>query len=581
MRKSLILFLLCLVAACSYPDELTSLQEVQTMTLSLSPIDVASTDTRSILTATNIEDRINHATVAVYDAETGLLVDAVHTYSSLSLNLATGHTYNIYAAANMGDLTPVFPEAESDVEDIRFTLPPFSSLNLQGMPMAGKITTSWESNITIPVRRLLAKVIITVDHSGMNAGGADKSFKGVTVKVHRAAQAVYPFAEGGSRALSSSDLYSGVADHHTSISEYANASEELTLYIPENMQGTLLNGNDSQWDKSESNSSLDASLCTYITLEGVKDGSVDGVEGDFTYRFFPGEDATENFDLEGNTLYRISMKLTWNGMYVTDNWKVEKTGWSDTRMIRVSTAKDGGYASGTGIVLAQGSDRVPVYIFYSPHGNAYESEDDGGEAQHLSKGWVFMPSKSPSDGFAVTTSRANNSEYVGTYMSTGFVEHDSYRTTHYVTIPRSTAVGYTNSIMYRTSDWRKNAYLNISVVAPAITLSPTSMVFGHSEYGYSSRRTVKVLPSSPVKPCNISSVTVDSSNVTLGSYDSDTGEVEVYWKTANTSSTARTAKVTFTSSCCGTSASCTLTQQARGGLVIGGDDEGGDADIEY
>ncbi len=582
MRKTLLLPLLACCLSCSVIEvHLEDEASMLPMQLELSPLEPSEPGTRSVLTSSGIEDRISHATVAAYDSRTGMLADIVHSGTSPSLTLSTGCTYNIYVIANLGDLTSSFPVQESQVASMRCPLKSYSSMNSVGIPMAGKVTTPWRSGIILGIRRLMAKAVITVRHSDMSAGGSDRAFSNTVVKVHRAAAAVYPFAAGGSAARSSADISTGEAEYQTVSDGYAATSESLVLYIPENMQGTLLSGNTDQWNKSESNGSLDASLCTYISLEGVKDGTVDGVAGDFTYRFFPGGDNSRNFDLQGNKVYDISMVLTWNGMYVTDNWKVEKSGWSDTRMIGVSTSRDGGYTSSASLVLARGSDRVPVYVFYSPHGMRYETEESGGTAHHLDRGWVFMPKYSPSDGSTVTTSKANTSEYSGTYMSTGFVSHDAYRTTHYVSIPKSTAAGYTNRISYRTADWRKNAYLDIKVAAPTISLTPASMYSAYNEYGSPNAREIALAPESTVKPCNISSVTTDNSNVVIEPYDTRSGSVKVYWRSANTSSAARTAKVTFTSACCGVSASCVLTQQNKGGLVIGGEEDGGNADIEY
>ncbi len=298
----------------------------------------------------------------------------------------------------------------------------------------------------------------------MDSGGADYSFCNNVVKVRRAARAVFPFEDGGSSAKSADDLNADVSDWQTVADGYDDLSETLTLYIPENMQGDLLDANSNPWDKSESNSGLDASLCTYITVEGFKDGEVDGVEGDFVYRFFPGENDVRNFDLQGNMVYEITLELTWDGMYVDDNWKVEKSNWSDSRSIQVSTSEDHGYARNATLTLMHGAEDVPVYIYFSPHGEEYESELDGGEAHHYDMGWVFMPEYSPSDGTGAVVPKENNSEFTGYYMSTGLVRHTEYRTVHYVTIPATTPPGYTNRIIYMTADGRKSAWLDIVVV---------------------------------------------------------------------------------------------------------------------
>ncbi len=458
-------FLLILILASCSRDDFGSVIETSSCGLTqvlISPMETTAPYSRSILSE-DAEDRISDATVAAYDAETAMLADVMYSESVPYLNLSGDREYHIYAVANMGDFSSSFPVRESDVPSLRYTLPPFAEVEDSGIPMAGMVVTEWTSSVNLMLRRLMARVNITIDHSDMDSGGSDKGFCNTVVKVHRAARNIYPFAEGGSAAENVKDLYSGTSDCQAVSNGYDDVSEKLTLYIPENMQGDLLDGNDDPWEKTESSDAFDASLCTYISLEGVKDGSVDGVEGDFIYRFFPGEDNSMNFDLQGNKTYDISMELTWDGMYVTDNWKVEKSNWSDTRVILVSTSEDEGYSSEASLAIPGGTEDVPVFIYYSPHGMPYESEDDGGDAHHYDKGWVFMPRYSLSGGSAATVPKSNESEFTGVCMSTGFVRHDDYRTVHYITIPESATVGYTNRILYQTADGRRKAWLDVTV----------------------------------------------------------------------------------------------------------------------
>ncbi len=464
MKKFLIVLTLSILASCSKGEVSESVsRSEQPMQIFLSPLEALSPDLRSSLSSA-LEDKIRDAAVAAYDRETGILADAVYSDAAPSLNLMSGRVYNIYALANMGDVTDAFPVSESDVRKLRFALPSFSSLENQGLPMAAMTSSAASGSLSMQLKRMVAKVNITIDHSDMDAGGSDRSFSNTVVKVHRAAKAIYPFAEGGSAALNKDDLYQDVTDFQTISDGYADVSEKLVLYVPENMQGNLGGDNDDPWGKSESEDDSGLSLCTFISLEGVKDGTVDGVEGDMVYRFFPGEDNTRNFDLQGNKVYDISMELTWDGMYVADNWKVEKNNWSDSRRILVSTSEDHGYSASASLVIPRGAEDFPVYVYYSPHGMPYESEEDGGEGHHYGKGWVFMLSHHPSGSPGPTAPQPNTSDFSGSYMSTGFVGHTAYRTVHYITIPPATPAGYSNRIMYRTADGRREAWLDIEVI---------------------------------------------------------------------------------------------------------------------
>ncbi len=467
MEKMKIILALALVAgaaACSSHEPLSPPPDSSEMMMvvRLAPDGMSPDDSRSIIETGNVENLINDAVIAAYEQGSGVLSDVSYSDSGQALMLDTSKSYNVYVVANMGDISSDFPAHESGIGALKLSLPAFASLGVHGLPMAATTSTPWKAGLDVSLRRLVAKVNVTIDSSDMDSGGAQDCFSGTTVKVHRAARNLYPFRKGGSRAGDSEDLYEGVADFQSV--DIDDPSESLTLYIPENMQGCLLEGNYDPWEKSESTESFDASLCTYISLEGVKDGSDDGVGGDFIYRFFPGEDATGNFDLQGNRIYDISLVLTWDGMYVTDNWKVEKTNWADNRRIYVSVSEDHGYASRVRMNVERGASDVPVYIYYTPHGHDYESEEDGGDMFHHTSGWMFMPMDSPYEDFSETFPRDNTSEFIGTYMSTGFVGHTGYRTVHYVSIPLTTNVGYSNTVVYMTMDGRCYAYLDIKVI---------------------------------------------------------------------------------------------------------------------
>ncbi len=575
--------MLC-IAACS-PDDFDGSGKDQ-MIISAMPEDFVI-QTRSVLSETAaFENKITGITFAAYDNSTGMLISCLHTdQSRFDISLDKSKTYRIVMLANMGDMTAKFPSKMSGLSSLKHTIASYSQMNSLGLPMVCDVVTPWQPSLTLSLRRLVAKLVVTVDKSDIASmgGGGAASFRNARISVSRISRALYPFAAGGSRASRTSDLFpTDGLEYDTFSSPTANVSEELVLYVPENRQGTLLPGNTESMDKSESNAALSGEeLCTFISLNGVKNGSVDGVSGNLTYRLFPGADNVSNFDLEGGKKYMIRLKLTWDGMHIEGNWKVEKSNWSDSREIYFSLDKDSGYTTSRSINLAKGSTQVPVYIYYSPLGLTYEPEG-AGDAHHLAKGWGFQTMYSPSS----TTTRLTelqpcDGNLTGTYMSTGFVEHSDYWTKHYITIPKSTGVGYSNKIGYMTSDRSAQAVLSITAVNPSIIFSPTSMEFKFNEYGYESRRVIIVSNNSPVRPCNINITTNDSSLITISEFDKETGTAYVYWNSPNTGSAVRNAKVTLYSDACQVSAACTLTQQAKGGFVIGGDEDGGGGDIDY
>ncbi len=553
--------------------------------------DKIEIDTKSVLSESDsYANSINSLTLAFYDEAAGKLMATVYSSSGdIDIELDRSRTYHIFALANMGDLTGSMPTDMGDLKGFRYEIQSYSALRSSGLPMVYEGVSPWKAVLPVSLRRLMAKLVITVDTSELNAHGAGSgAFSNDLISVSRIARAVYPFMDGGSRALNADDLFSGSDIEYDTFSYPSEAkSNELILYVPENKQGTLLDGNTDQSEKSDDNTSLTGQeFSTYVELKGEKIGITDGVYGDFIYRFYPGKDNVTNFDLEGNSLYNISLHLTWDGLYTTSGWMVEKSNFSDKRKLMVSYYPDKGYTTSFGTTFALGSTRVPLYIYYSPQGKAYESEADGGQPHHLSSGWVFHPydESYSAEAGKNDTPLANTAEYSGANVITGFVNHGAYRTEHYLTIPTTaTPIGGKGyRIRYSTPDGRKAASFSIYITASkTISVSPSELYFDFFEYGYETRRTVTIGFGGTIKPCNVEASSSDESLMTVGPIDPVTGEFEVYWNNTNTSSSTRSAKVVLRSECCNYTQYLTVYQYAPKGLVIEGEEEGGDIEIEY
>ncbi len=535
------------------------------MRIVAAPADVMD-GTRSVLDETaEFEDMVKSMTIAAFDSGTGYLVGCVHRRSGeFDISLPMDRSYRIYLLANMGDRTGDIPNEMSAMQSFSYDIESYSRLKDMGLPMVCVEDTPWTPELELDLRRLMAKLVITVDKSDIAdmGGGGEESFRNHRIAVHRVARVLYPFATGGSAAKSAEDLFveDGI-EFDLFADETAANSEEMLLYVPENMQ-------EADTDPAGKE------LCTYVSMNGYKDGTDDGVYGRFVYRFFPESDNTSA--LKGGRRYDVTLKLTWNGMYMEGDWKVERSDWSDNRRIFVSIAPDRGYDSSVSTSIARGSVDVPVYIYYSPQGKEYE-----GGADHHDKGWVFQPMYSFDGNVPISEFKENTDEFAGVVMSSGFVEHTDCWTKHYVTIPASTYAGYGNTMFYVTRDRRERAVLKIKVTQPVIEFSPLRILSLFHEYGYESRRTIRVNPASPVRPCNITVYTRDNNLITLGDFNPETGKVDVYWNDTNTSSSDKIARVYLHSEACGVTSVCTLVQKSRPDLSIDGEMEGGGADIEY
>ena len=209
-------------------------------------------DTKSVISAADFDNAVKSVLVYLVDPD-GHWKKAYSASGSSGLAdkkftiLADGSTYyDIYALVNMGEanFTPASPQ------NWVYTLPEnFSSLNSTGLPMCGsarinasEIVAGGTTSKTLTLRRLLSKVNIIVNKSGMLSGASDGSaLAGGSLKLRQVSKVLRPFAaEADRRAQSASEMYSSDTDWHnfTSGSGKDVIDSGVTLYIPENRQGT-------------------------------------------------------------------------------------------------------------------------------------------------------------------------------------------------------------------------------------------------------------------------------------------------------------------------------------------------------
>ena len=539
-----------------------------------------SPDTRSVLPSTDaFEKKITDVTVLAYTSA-GTLETAEY-YSStgsftISLSRETGHT--LYLFVNMGDLRSSAPNAESGVGNVSWAIPSYSSVSSKGIPMAGKKAISaGASTASINVRRLMAKLLLTVDHGGMASGGDDQAFRNGTVRLKNAARTLRPFASGGSRAQNATELFAGDTDYaDLSGNAFATPSETVVLYVPENRQGTLLGQGAGTLDKSLSNAALSgqgaSALCTWLEFKGTKVGGKDGVSGALTYRFFPGADPARNFDLEGGKRYDITLVLTWDGMFIDGNWMVERSdGWSDSRLIQVSGTSGGGFSDEIRLPLPPGVQDYPFYVFYSPSGASFSPTSVGGSYPHATYGWTFS--------FDGRTAASNSSLIsAGDGVKVGHSSHGPAFSVQKISIPLDDGLYYqSREVVYHTMDGRHRAVVHVDIVEPEILISPTTVTRQWNEYGSSSAFTVRVVGGN----VPLSQITVRGSGGELyvRSYDPGTGQVTGYWKSANGTSTQRRGYIWFEG--LDAAVACTVLQGARSSFIVNDDSDEGEADNTY
>jgi uncharacterized protein YjdB len=279
---------------------------------------------RSVLGGQDIEDRITGITVAVY--RDGSRVDAKHFAAGrkITFSLEDGVAYDIYAMANMGDMTSFLPASASGalVEGLLWNMPSYSQMASAGLPMTGSLKgfVVGKDETVIPLRRLLAKVTAKIQ-----LGFPGATISGVTVRNLNGK--VRPF--GVSAATASSEVMAEI-ESETGGGAYGT----FVFYVPENMQGVIGSAVESHGKNPDLDEDISArrDVLTYIEVTVAFDGST-GYTGEVQYRSYLGNNATKNFDIMGNCRY------IWDLTYLEDNlqyddWKVDTGSMGDGRILK-------------------------------------------------------------------------------------------------------------------------------------------------------------------------------------------------------------------------------------------------------
>ena len=187
----------------------------------------------------------------------------------------------------------------------------------RGIPMSGdsglKMITGDDNSIRVDLKRMMAKVTLSVDRTGLDKG---ISFNVRSVQASVTPKSVSVF--GGSRAEGGQDIFtkgflcSGAEADQLNIEASPGKSREASLYVLENLQGDFL-------------PDTIASLCSYIEIKAEYQSETYFTPPDeyLVYRFYLGE-SPRNFDVERNCEYRITIRPEGDGLS-EDSWRVDKS----------------------------------------------------------------------------------------------------------------------------------------------------------------------------------------------------------------------------------------------------------------
>ncbi|MFA6591873.1 MAG: DUF4906 domain-containing protein [Bacteroidales bacterium] len=290
-----------------------------------------------------MEGKISNVRIIAYKEDGTLDADGVFTdCSDLHLNLSSESRLNIYALVNYGDLT--VPSDEASLKSLTIRVPDYSSISTNGIVMSGmvgNVDPKSDGVIKIEVDRLIAKVVIAIDQSGITPEGyTDNLLSDIRFRIKQCSDIVKPFDKTESLASSGAELTDGYCPEIS----LTSSEESAVFYVPENMQGTLLTDNTDSWKKTpdylkENGLESKSALCTYVECECSHSSSLFGAGGTLLYRFCLGSDNVGNFDVERNCRYNLTLCLTRDGVNTIGNWKVTKeSDWNDSRVLRFENA---------------------------------------------------------------------------------------------------------------------------------------------------------------------------------------------------------------------------------------------------
>ncbi|MCI1786317.1 MAG: DUF4906 domain-containing protein [Bacteroidales bacterium] len=283
------------------------------------------------------ENKISGIMLAAYGSDGKLDADGYFTdVSNIGLSLSGNDNHDIYALANTGKTDP--PISEALMKEYLYKIDSCTEIYEKGIPMYGMVeglNPEKQTRAAIEMTRLFAKVNVSVDWKGLVPKGYTEGtpvLSEINMKVVQCNSRLYPFSGNCSKASMESDIINGQE-------RKANDNGECIFFVPENSQGCLMSGNTDPWIKTPEGLSKfgnkgKSSLCTYIEIACRHSDSIFGAGGTLLYRFYIGKDNTEDFSVEKNCIYNVTLSLTRKGVNITGNWKVTKENdWNDSRKL--------------------------------------------------------------------------------------------------------------------------------------------------------------------------------------------------------------------------------------------------------
>lgn len=297
-----------------------------------------------------------------------------------------------YACANFGyKMTGI--ENLGDLMSYRYHMA-YPDEYSRGIPMSGKAKKDKAAqSLTIPLTRMMAKISMNIDRTALAAG---VQYTVRSVRIGGSPKSALAF--GQSKATGNTDIFSGgfsksfTETYNLNIDKKPGISEEISLYMLENMQGDLLPKAKDEKDKILESSDALSEVCSYIEIKAEyrSESMYSRPDEYLVYRFYLG-DGPKNFDIERNCNYHLTVKPEKDGI-VENSWRVDKTGlayYGDAHI----TIYPGNYIEG------HVGEKVHIWAEVTPKGCRLEF---GKEELEFDKSRGIYDYKMDKDGHGVT-----------------------------------------------------------------------------------------------------------------------------------------------------------------------------------
>lgn len=254
----------------------------------------------------------------------------------LKTGLLENVSYSVYVCANLGYEPDI--DTFEELGSFRYYLA-YPDDYRAGVPMSGCVkdfVASDGKTVEVVLRRMMSKISVCIDRSRLDS---DVEFHVKSLKICGCPKSALLF--GDSRVEGPGDVFASgfyKSDDGVEALNDGNAvSAPVSVYMLENLQGNLLEGNDDYKSKYFEDGDPRAGKCSYIELraEYVSSGNYSAPGKYLVYRFYLGE-SPENFDVRRNCHYKVTLMPAGSGLS-GDGWRVDKEGIAEyIREIRLS-----------------------------------------------------------------------------------------------------------------------------------------------------------------------------------------------------------------------------------------------------